>query len=352
MAKFDSRSGADTGAELTADEESRPEPTGAVERIKDKASRTRTSSRRMRKAIFSRAGIKGTAVEVAWLATHVAIYPLGLVEEHAREEVERHNLEGLDPVKRGLIVGDVEAAGTPIIMVHGIIDNHSIFTVLRRGLAKRGFGRMITLNYSPLTDDVRRVARRLKNVVDTVCRETGYDRVHIIGHSMGGVVSRYYIQHLGGDARVHTLVTLGSPHHGTMWAKMTPKSISITSQMRPNSDLVKELEEPAPGLRTRMIAIWSDLDQIIVPQRNARIVHPDINARNVFIKGVGHMSLPVDGRVVHQICTALAHLDLDGSTLADGATDISSKTGRQQTQAPRGRAAAVAANHPAGAGTA
>lgn len=325
---------------------------GAIDKIKDRATRTRNSSRRMRKAIFSRAGLKGTAVEVAWLATHVAIYPLGLVEERAREEVERHNLDGLDPVKRGLIVGDVEAAGTPIIMVHGIIDNHSIFTVLRRGLAKRGFGRMITLNYSPLTDDVRRVARRLKNVVDTVCRETGYDRVHIIGHSMGGVVSRYYIQHLGGDARVHTLVTLGSPHHGTFWAKMVPESVSITSQMRPNSDLVQELEEPAPGCRTRMIAIWSDLDQIIVPQRNARIVHPDINARNVFIKGVGHMSLPVDGRVVHQICTTLAHLDTDGSTLADGATDISSKNGRQATSRSHGRAAASAANHPAGAGTA
>lgn len=325
---------------------------GAVNKVKDYASRTRTSSRRMRKALFSRSGLKGTAVEVAWLATHVAIYPLGLVEERAREEVERHNLDGLDPVKRGLIVGDVEAAGTPIIMVHGIIDNHSIFTVLRRGLAKRGFGRMITLNYSPLTDDVRRVARRLKNVVDTVCRETGYDRVHIIGHSMGGVVSRYYIQHLGGDSRVHTLVTLGSPHHGTIWAKAMPESVSITSQMRPNSDLVQELEQPAPGCRTRMIAIWSDLDQIIIPQRNARIVHPDINARNVFIKGVGHMSLPVDGRVVHQICTTLAHLDTDGSTLADGATDISSKNGRQETSRSRSRAAASASNHPAGAGTA
>ncbi len=347
MAKSNSRA----AGRAEADQASK-DSMGAVDKVKDYASRTRNSSRRMRKALFSRSGLKGTAVEVAWLATHVAIYPLGLVEERAREEVERHNLDGLDPVKRGLIVGDVEAAGTPIIMVHGIIDNHSIFTVLRRGLAKRGFGRMITLNYSPLTDDVRRVARRLKNVVDTVCRETGYDRVHIIGHSMGGVVSRYYIQHLGGDSRVHTLVTLGSPHHGTIWAKAVPESVSITSQMRPNSDLVQELEQPAPGCRTRMIAIWSDLDQIIVPQRNARIVHPDINARNVFIKGVGHMSLPVDGRVVHQICTTLAHLDTDGSTLADGATDISSKNGRQETSRSRSRAAASAANHPAGAGTA
>lgn len=78
-----------------------------------------------------------------------------------------------------------------------------------------------------------------------------------------------------------------------------------------------------------MIAIWSDLDQVIVPQRNARIVHPDLNARNVFIRGVGHMSLPVDGRVVHEISTALSHLDPDGTTVAVGATSIASSTGRQ-----------------------
>jgi hypothetical protein len=33
---------------------------------------------------------------------------------------------------------------------------------------------------------------------------------------MGGLVARYYVQRLGGDERVHTLVTLGTPHAGTM----------------------------------------------------------------------------------------------------------------------------------------
>lgn len=300
---------------------------GRLARTKQRAHDIRIIGRKARKSLLSPAGIKGTAVEVAWLATHVVLYPMGLIEERAREEVLRHNLEGLPPVQRGLIIGDVEAAGTPIIMVHGVIDNHSIFTVLRRGLSRRGFGRVISLNYSPLTDDIRRVSRRLALLVESVCRETGYERVHIIGHSMGGVVARYYIQKLGGDERVHTLVTLGSPHNGSAYAKMLPHSLA--RQLRPDGDMVKELAEPAPGISTRMIAIWSDLDQIIIPQRNARIVHPDLNARNVFMRGIGHMSLPVDGRVVHEICTALAHLDTDGSTLAAGATSISSSTGRQ-----------------------
>jgi hypothetical protein len=103
---------------------------------------------------------------------------------------------------------------------------------------------------------------------------------------------------------------------------------SVVKQMRPDSPIVKELDAPAPNCRTRMVAIWSDLDQMIIPKRNARIVHPDLNARNVFVRGVGHMSFPVDGRVVHEICTTLAQLDADGSTLVRGTTSIGSSTGR------------------------
>ena len=38
---------------------------------------------------------------------------------------------------------------------------------------------------------------------------------HIIGHSMGGLIARQYIQFHGGDERVKSLITLGTPHHGT-----------------------------------------------------------------------------------------------------------------------------------------
>lgn len=301
-----------------------------------------SGAERARRALLSPAGIKGAAIEVAWLATHIVMYPFGLVEEKARDDADRHNLDGLPPLRRGLIINDVEAAGTPIILVHGVIDNHTIFAVLRRALSRRGFGRVISLNYSPLSDDIRRVARRLSLLVESVCRETGYERVHIVGHSMGGFISRYYVQRLGGDARVHTLVTLGSPHGGTAPAKFVPHSLA--RQLRPDSDIVREMAEPAPGCRTRMIAIWSDLDQVVIPKRSARIVHSDLSARNVFIRGVGHMSLPVDGRVVHEICTTLAHLGQDGSMLAAGATSIASSPGRtvpkpRQAPAPTRKAA-------------
>ncbi|MFZ5852409.1 MAG: esterase/lipase family protein [Actinomycetota bacterium] len=217
----------------------------------------------------------------------------------------------------------MEAAGTPILLVHGMVDNRSVFTLLRHRLRRRGFGRVVTTNYSPLTTDVRAAADALAEVVERLTAETGYERVHIIGHSLGGVIARYYVQCRGGDARVHTLVTLGSPHRGTRWAQLFPHP--LLRQLCPGSDLVAELDAPAPDCRTRFVAFWSDLDQMISPKEHAQVVHPDLAATNVLVRGVGHLSLPARGSVGRGIAAILAQLDTAGTALPD---DVMPITGR------------------------
>lgn len=273
------------------------------------------------RAVMSPGGLRGTAVEFAWIAAHVATYPLGVAQEKVRPDLERFTLEGLDPIRRGLLIGDVEAAGTPILLVHGMVDNRSIFTVLKRALRRRGFGRIWTMNYHVLTHDLRAAAHRLGATVEAICEQTGYDRIHVIGHSMGGIVARYYVQRMGGDDRVHTLVTLGSPHAGTRAARLMPRG--VVRQLSPSSDIVAELAEPA-ACRTRFVCFWSDLDALISPKKAARIDHPDLSARNVFVPGVGHMSLPIDSRVTREIAATLAQLDSDGSTVTAGVTSLTS----------------------------
>jgi pimeloyl-ACP methyl ester carboxylesterase len=288
--------------------------------------------RRSAGALLSPTGLRGAAVEVAWVAAHAALYPLGVLAERARIEPPR-GLAELSPIQRGLLIGDVEAAGTPILLVHGMVDNRSIFTLLRRGLRRRGFGRVLTLNYSPLTNDVRTAAEGLAARVELLCAETGFERIHVIGHSMGGMIARYYVQRLGGDERVHTLVTLGSPHTGTLAAHLVPHRLA--RQLRPDSDVVAELKGRAAGCRTRFLAVWSDLDQMIVPRRAARLEHPDLLARNVLIRGVGHMSLPINRRAVHEISATLAHLDPTGETLTAGVTSIGSDRSVEKPESPR-----------------
>ena len=57
-------------------------------------------------------------------------------------------------------------------------------------------------------------AAKLKQDIDAVKAETGAKKVILIAHSMGGLVSRAYIE--GGEyaGDVDTLMTFGSPHLG------------------------------------------------------------------------------------------------------------------------------------------
>ena len=61
---------------------------------------------------------------------------------------------------------------------------------------------------------------------------------------------------------------------------------------------------------------------MIIPRSAARIDHPDLRARNVRVRGVGHMSLPIDGGVVHEIGLTLDHLDEAGVTVTEGVTPL------------------------------
>ncbi len=303
--------------------------------MRDRVERAGTGLRRSAASLLSPTGLRGAAVEVTWVAAHAALYPLGVAKERAvARGGERRDLAGLSPLQRGLVVGDVEASGTPILLVHGMVDNRSIFTVLRRGLRRRGFRRVLAINYSPLTSDVRLAATNLATRVEQICAETGFERIHLIGHSMGGLVARYYVQRLDGDARVHTLVTLGTPHGGTKAARLIPHRLA--RQLRPDSELVAELREPAPGCTTRFLAVWSDLDQMMVPKRAARIDHPDLDARNVLVRGVGHMSLPIHRRTVHEIGLMLAQLDPHGGTVTPGVTPIGSDRPDRSDRRPPG----------------
>jgi len=133
---------------------------------------------------------------------------------------------------------------------------------------------------------------------------TGYERIHVIGHSLGGLIARYYVQRLRGDHHVNTLVTLGTPHQGTQLALAAPL-LPLVRQLAPNSTVIQELAEPAPDCETRFIAFYSDIDHLVIPGHNARLDHPDLHAQNIQVRGVGHLSMPNNGRIAFTISQAL-----------------------------------------------
>jgi triacylglycerol lipase len=246
------------------------------------------------------------AVEMAAMTTALALYPFGFGEDGAAVTAGLRAVDPSEEAAPGARTHRVQAAADdiPVVLVHGMSSNRAIFHVLRRDLRRAGFRQVSVPNYSWLTTDVRGAARMLAAEVERLCERGGHERVHVIGHSLGGLIARYYVQRLGGHARVHTLVTLGAPHQGTLVA-MLPVPHPVIRQLRPGSDLLTELAEPAPGCPTRFVAFHSDLDELVIPTASARLDHPDLRTSNIPVRAVGHVSLPLHRRVVSEVCRVL-----------------------------------------------
>jgi hypothetical protein len=257
------------------------------------------------RSLCNPAVLAGGLTELAWVGAHALLYPLGTRTENLRPDL-RVRPGGQHPSARALFAADPLAARIPVLLVHGIIDNRSVFTVMRRSLKRRGFAQVCSWNYSPLLHDVARGAADLGEHIERVCELTGHDRVHVVGHSLGGLIARYHVQRQGGDRRVESLVTLGTPHQGSLWAHVLPTP--LVRQLRPGSPVFRELAEPAPDCSTRITAIYSNLDEIVVPTNSGRCEHPDLQARNVLVRGVGHMSLPMHRGVADEVAATLAGL--------------------------------------------
>src|SRR4051812_15824114 len=255
------------------------------------------------RSLCTPATLTGGLTELAWVGAHVLMYPLGTRTESLRPDA-RNRPGDQPPTVRALFAADPLAPRIPVLLVHGLIDNRSIFAVMRRSLRRRGFAHVCSWNYSPLSSDIARCAADLGAHIERVCEQTGHERVHVVGHSLGGLIARYHVQRQGGDQRVESLVTLGTPHQGSRLAHVVPTP--MIRQLRPGSPVLQELAEPAPGCRTRVTAVYSDLDQIVLPTRSGRCDHPDLATRNVLVRGVGHMSLPINRTVVDEVAATLA----------------------------------------------
>lgn len=260
--------------------------------------------RHVRQLRISAALLRATALELAILAGHLLLYPTGLLTERPAPIPGPNPAEDPHPADTATLPTGGGPDHPPAVLLHGFVDNRSVFVLLRRSLARHGWRHLECLNYSPLTCDIRTAAELLGRHIEEICARTGRSEVDIVGHSLGGLIARYYVQRLGGDQRVRTLVTLGTPHSGTAVAPLA-SAHPIVRQMRPGSALIAELRRPAPGCRTHFISFWSDLDQIMVPVETACIDHPDLIAQNVRVSGVGHLALPVHPAVAAGIRQAL-----------------------------------------------
>ncbi len=251
----------------------------------------------------------GTAREVALTAVHAAAYPFGIARDANRRSTAMLEEEAADELDLTDLVADSETAAIPVILVHGWVHNRSAFLGTSRVLRRHGFRHIHAFDYNPLVYDIPEIAGMLAAEVERVLSITGAEQAMIVGHSLGGLVTRYYIQQLGGHERIDTVITLGTPHRGTYAAYLGPGAAA--PQMRPGSGFLRQLQETARPSAVRWVAIYSDMDLLILPAANAKLVHPALRAHNVRVSDLGHLSLLLSGEVMRAVVTHLSDRTLN-----------------------------------------
>lgn len=199
-------------------------------------------------------------------------------------------------------------ANLPVLLLHGVLCNAGVWHGLARHLASRGIDGVHALSYGPPLASIELFAAQVEETIDRILAATGAQQVIIVAHSMGGLVARAYLRRRGA-ARVARVVTIGTPHHGSVeaWLGMG----TSLAQIRPGSAWLAALErEPLPAIP--IVSLWSWHDSMVVPQTSARLD----GAIDVPLIGIGHNALlgepAVFARVEAEIAAARATSESPG----------------------------------------
>ena len=171
-----------------------------------------------------------------------------------------------------------------VLLVHGLVCNRGLWNPWFERLAERDTPRM-AMNLEPVFGAIDDYLASIEAAVSQLEVATGLAPV-IVAHSMGGLAVRRWWAEPANAARVHRLITLGTPHQGTWLARFSMSSSA--RQMQPGSAWLRTLSahEPA-GRAAHLTCFYSHCDNIVFPPRHGVMS----GARACHLPGVAHVHM-------------------------------------------------------------
>jgi hypothetical protein len=187
-----------------------------------------------------------------------------------------------------------EGATPAILFVHGHGGSSGAFTFLRRSLERRGFVRFAAWDYRA-RGSVADAARSLSDRA----RELG--QVHVVAHSLGGLLARYWLQILDGRERAVSFTTLSTPHRGVP-AVPGAALVPLVRELVRDGVLIEELRRTEGTLAgLPCLSIVSERDHFVRPFTQASF-YP---ARLLPVSDVGHVGVLFSNDVHGQVAQHL-----------------------------------------------
>jgi triacylglycerol lipase len=207
------------------------------------------------------------------------------------------------PFERWVVRKDPEPSaggGMPVILAHGYFSNRGYFRPLVRGLEAAGVSPVFVPNFPGIFTPIEGYVEALHAQVERIAAGSGHGRVVLVCHSLGGLAAREYLRRHG-TGRIAKLVTIASPHHGTVVAYAGIGANS--AQMRPGSAFLAALEEAERGEPPGIAAtsIYSCHDNLVAPQETSRLPW----AKNVALPGEGHIDILGSKRLLETVLEEL-----------------------------------------------
>ncbi len=190
---------------------------------------------------------------------------------------------------------------TPVLLIHGLACNRGNWFWFRRRLEEKGFA-VFTVDVTPPFARIDAFAPQAARAVDEILAATGADRVILIGHSMGGLVARAYIDQFG-EGKVAHVITLGSPHQGTWMTRFAlgPNLRNMDLGSRWLNALRQREAGRAPQPYACFTCVYTLHDNLVTPQKNAALP----GAAAIRLSGIGHLSMVLSTAVIAHVVAVL-----------------------------------------------
>lgn len=156
----------------------------------------------------------------------------------------------------------------PLVFVHGLGGDRGNFLLMAGYFRLLGRSRSYRIHFEP-GSAIPDMADALARFVEEVTEVTAEPQVEIVAHSLGGLVTRLALSRPGMAEKVRSVVTLGTPHKGSYPARYA--NTEITRQLRPDSDLIREINTLAWPSTVRGVCFYSRNDVFVLPWESARL---------------------------------------------------------------------------------
>lgn len=191
--------------------------------------------------------------------------------------------------------------GLPVLLIHGYGCNSGYWHPLSKKLLHAGIAHH-TIDMEPVFAGIDDYVPLVQQAIVRLCDETGNDRIIILAHSMGGLVVRAYLR-THGNSHIARVITLGTPHHGTVLANcaigVNSKQMRRLGRFSPEKSfgwLMTLAQSEKYTNYALFTSIYSLHDNIIAPQSSCALP----GAINIPIQGIGHVGL-----AIHPTCQKL-----------------------------------------------